>query len=217
MPASFTKSRFMLCEGDDDKRVFEAVISQRGLPEFQIVHAAEWCGSGGRGAFKKVLKDVDVLSGFNDLTGLLLVSDNDALNTAFAEVCDALTCNGYTAPNEPETVGRIKDKPAAVLMVPSHGRVGDLEALCLPAIHEKWPKAADCVEDFLRCSGALNWQKTSSLSKARARAVPIGFNEEDPYKGIGILFERRVLSATHACFDRFAEFLKDFDAFCGIV
>jgi hypothetical protein len=165
---------------------------------------------------------METLSGFNDLKAFLLMTDNDDPPKSFKNAQQALTLNNHTAPVAPNTTGNILGKPVAIFMVPDANTVGDFESLCLPSIHEKWPKAKICVPLFLRCSGALNmfkgakWKKRSSVSKALARAAAVGFHEPDPYKGIGYLFRDRTLSVDHACFNGIAEFLKDFDNFCGI-
>jgi len=216
--SGFTKARFMLCEGDDDKGVLEAIISARGLPEFQICHSAE-CNAeatGGKTGFVKAIKGMEALSGFRSLRALLIVTDNDTLQTSFAEAQRAFTDNGHTAPANPTSVGDMLQKPVSILMIPDHGTVGDLETLCLPAIHAKWPDAQGCVTAFLQCSGANAWTKRASLSKARARAAAVGFYEPDPYKGIGHLFRNGTLSALDHCFDGVANFLQNFDAMCGI-
>ena len=216
--SAFTKPRFMLCEGDDDKGVLEALISARQLPDFQICHSAE-CNpekTGGKTGFVKSIKGMEVLSGFKDLRALLIVTDNDSLRTSFAEAQRAFTDNGYTAPANPDAVGNMFGKPVAILMIPSDAVAGDLETLCLPAIHARWPNAQGCVADFLQCTGANAWSKQSSISKARARSAAVGFYEPDPYKGIGHLFRNGTLSPLNACFDGIAAFLRNFDAMCGI-
>lgn len=216
--SEFTKTRFALCEGNDDKEVLEALISARGLPDFQICHSAE-CnpqGTGGRPGFFGAIKGMEALSGFRNLRALLIVTDNDRLETSFAEVQRALADNGHTAPANPAAVGSVVDKPVAVLMIPSHNAVGDLETLCLPAIYAKWPAAPGCVADFLNCTGANAWTKRSSVSKARARAAAVGFYEPDPFKGIGHLFKNGTFSALNPCFDAVASFLQNFDAMCHI-
>jgi hypothetical protein len=115
-----------------------------------------------------------------------------------------------------------RSKPVAICMIPNPRQFGDLESLSLPTIHRTWPKARLCVPLFLRCTGALtlfgrpNWPKRSSLSKAKARAASVGFNRDDPYKGIGHLFQNGTLSVQHECFDELTAFLQNFDAFCGI-
>jgi hypothetical protein len=215
--SGFTKTRFMLCEGDDDKGVLEALISARRLPEFQICHSAE-CNPqevGGKTGFSGAVRGMEALSGFRDLRALLIVTDNDTL-TSFAEAQRVFTNNGHTAPANPNAVGNMLGKPVAILMIPSNTVLGDLETLCLPAIHAKWPDANGCVTAFLQCTGANTWSKQSSISKARVRAAAVGFNEPDPYKGIGHLFRNGTLSANHACFDQIAIYLRDFDAMCGI-
>jgi hypothetical protein len=212
----FTKPRFLLCEGDDDKGFLEALIAGRNLPEFQVCHAAECCNVGGKTGFTKALQGMEVLSGFRDLRALLFVADNDVVGTTFAEVQKAITDNGHTAPQIPTAVGQMAGKPIAILMIPRHDLVGDLESLSLPAIHACWPKAQQCVDDFLKCSGADAWNRRASISKARARAAAVGFYEPDPYKGIGHPFRNGTLSVQHQCFDQIADFLRGFDAMCGI-
>lgn len=220
--ASFTQPRFLLCEGDDDKSLMEAIIHEHGLPAFQVCHAAE-CNSagadgrgvGGRSGFHHALDSgVPLLKGFDDLRAFLLVSDNDKA-TSFREVQDELRVAGHTPPAAPSGLGTAYGKPVAVFLIPTH-EYGDLEKLCLPEIHRKWPKAEECVNAFLACTGADRWSKPQSLNKARARAAIVGFNEDDPYKTIGILFRQGVLSPTHACFNPLVDFLRGFDALVGI-
>jgi len=208
----------MLCEGDDDKGVYESLIVARNLPDFQICHSAE-CNGGGPGGkvgFAKAIKGMEALSGFRDLRALLIVTDTDALQTSFEDAQRALVDNGHTAPANPNVAGDMLGKPVAIRMIPTDAAIGNLEALCLPAIHEKWPTAPQCVNAFLHCTGADTWTKQSSISKARARAAAVGFYEPDPYKGIGHLFRNGTFSPLHACFDNLAAFLRNFDAMCGI-
>lgn len=214
--SGFTKTRFMLCEGDDDKGVFEALIGARNLPEFQICHSAECGGAGGRSGFAASIKGMEALSGFEAVRALLIVTDNDVLGTSFAEAQLALSDNGHTPPVVPTALGRMVGKPVAILMIPDHNLVGDLETLCLPAIHARWPTAQGCVDAFLECTGANTWVRRSKISKARARAAAVGFNEDDPYKGIGHLFRNGTLSPLNHCFDHIADFLSNFDGMCGI-
>lgn len=214
----FTKERFLLCEGDADKGFFEALIKNRGLPEFQVCCTAE-CNPervGGNSGFVKSLKGMEPIKGFPKLKALLFASDNDILGTSFKVVQDALTDNGYVPPSAYNTIGKMAGKPVAILMVPRHDMVGDLETLCLPAIYAQWTIAEQCVSSFLHCTGADTWGKRSSISKARARSATVGFNQDDPYKGIGHLFRNGTLSVNHACFNEITLFLQNFDTMCGI-
>lgn len=230
MAFAFTKTRFLLCEGHDDKAFFETLIANRpGMPEFQVRHSAE-CntaapdgrGVGGRSGFRHCLDSgIKVLAGFGQLRAMLIVSDNDT-NKSFGDVQIEVQKAGHTPPPTTNAIGSVIGKPLAVLMVPTATIYGDLESLSLPAIYQTWPKARICVPLFLRCTGALkyfggaNWPKTASINKARARAAAVGFNADDPYKGIGRLFQSGTLSVNHPCFDGIADFLRGFDAHCGI-
>jgi hypothetical protein len=211
-----------MCEGDDDKGFLEALIKVRCLPDFQICRADE-CntmgqdgkGVGGRSGFEHSLAGFKPTKGFGNVKAILIVSDNDKTGS-FAEVQDAFTKNGHTPPAVASALGSIDGKPAAVLMIPSPTQNGDLESLCLPEIHRVWPAAPPCVDAFMACTGSDKWQKQSSINKTRARAVVVGFNEDDPYRGIGHLFRKGNLDPSNPCFDQVADFLRNFDTFTGI-
>lgn len=214
---AFTKSRFLLCEGDIDKGFLETLITERRLPDFQVCHAAE-CNethTGGNSGFAPALKGFEPITGFAAVRALLIVTDNDK-PSSFSDTQEALASNGYTPPSTPTDVGHMAGKPVAILMIPSADILGDLEKLCLPEIYRKWPKAEACVDEFMNCTGANLWTKQSSINKARARSAPVGFYEPDPYKGIGHLFRNGTLSTLNNCFDGVGEFLRRFDAMVGI-
>jgi hypothetical protein len=222
MQLEFTKSRFMICEGEDDKAFLETLIQSRGLPEFQICRADE-CNSkgvdgkgvGGRSGFKHSLSGFKPIVGYGAVRAILLVSDNDTKDS-FSEVQEAFTECGHTAPSTPQAVGTIDGRPSAVLMIPSATTFGDLELLCLPEIHRVWPGAKTCVDAFMACTGGDKWKKQSSINKTRARAAILGFHEEEPYRGIGHLFRKGLLDPSNTCFDAVADFLRNFDTFVGI-
>jgi len=219
---SFIKTRFILCEGEDDKGFLETIIKERGIPEFQVCHAAQ-CNSertGGKDGFAKALPGFEATTGFSDvLKALLIVTDNDELGSSFHHIQHMLTNIKECECIPPETVkdvGNIAGKPLAVLMIPSAEIEGNLETLCLPETHRKWPDAKKCVNTFMECTGADKWTKKGSIHKTRARSVVVGFHENDPYKGIGFLFRSGTLSTFNPCFNGVAEFLQDFDKLVGI-
>ncbi len=219
--AEFTESRFILCEGMDDKCFLEALIREHHLPSFQICHAAEFNGrgigessTGGKDGFKTALDRVDVLSGFDNLKAILIVTDNDEPKS-LKKLRQSLKGIG-SVPQSVTEVGTIYGKPLAVFLIPSATECGDLETFCLPEIHKVWPRSPRCVEDFLTNTGALNWTKQSSINKARARAAVVGFYQPDPYMGIGYLFRKGQLSVKNQRFDALVDFLRKFDTFAGI-
>ena len=215
---TFTEERFILCEGDDDKFFLDALISQRSLPKFQVRHAAE-CNdkkAGGRSGFLHALNGIDVISGFNRVRGILLVTDNDHPTKAFGDIRRILKALKCPPLANATAIGTVAGKPLAVLMIPDHLTAGDLEVLCWPAILAKWPNVEECVPNFLRCTGADQWKKKSSVNKATLRSAIVGNNEQDPYNTLGLLFKKGILSTAHNCFNIVAQFLADFDRLVGI-
>jgi hypothetical protein len=213
----FSEERLILCEGDDDKYFLQALIEERGLPRFQVRHTGECSDKGGgRGGFLHALNGIEALTGFEQLKAILLVTDNDEMPKSFNDMRRILKALKLSLPNHPTDVLTICGKPGALLMLPRHDTAGDLETLCWPAIVAKWPNANTCVPQFLKCTGADQWTKPASINKARLRSAIIGNHEKDPYNTLGLLFQRRVLSTAHACFDSVAQFLADFDHTVGI-
>jgi hypothetical protein len=222
MNLSFIEPRFILCEGDDDKGFIETLLREHGLPGFQVCQSAE-CnnagddgkGVGGRAGFRHSLEGLRPITSFGVVRAILIVTDNDKASS-FSEVQDALTANGHTAPHSADEIGAVLGKPTSILLLPSSAEYGDLEKLCFPEIARKWPKAEECVKAFMACTGAVGWKKSSSINKARARAATVGFNEDDPYKGIGHLFRHGTLSTRNPCFAHIVQFFRGFDARMGI-
>ena len=138
----FTKSRFILCEGEDDKGFLETIIEDRRLPDFQVCHAAE-CNAertGGKNGFAAGLRGFEPIRGFDLVRAFLIVTDNDKLGSSFRAVQQILDKVGCIPPETVKGVGKITDKPVAILMIPSDDTEGNFEGLCLPAIFHKWPK-----------------------------------------------------------------------------
>jgi len=213
---SFTEERFALCEGDDDKFFLEALIKERRLPKFQVKHTGECSGHGGTSGFLHALNGIELLGGFAQVKGILLLTDNDKIPKSFNDMRRILRALKISVPDEPSEILTICGKPAALLLVPDHKTVGDLETLSWPAIVDKWPNVARCVPEFLRCTGADQWRRPSSINKATLRSAIISNYADDPYKTLGLLFKKGVISTTHKCFDAVAQFLTDFDRMVGI-
>lgn len=214
---TFMGERFILCEGDDDKLFLEALINERSLPRFQIRHTGECSDKGGGvDGFVHALNGIETIVGFDRIRAILLVTDNDTIPRSFNGMKRRLRTLKQIPPNSPNDRFMICGKPGAFLMIPDSSTAGDLETLCWPAIVSKWPNAATCVTQFLKCTGADLWTKPSNLNKARLRSAIVGNNVADPYNTLGLLFKRGILSTTHSCFDVVAQFLADFDQLVGI-
>jgi hypothetical protein len=204
-------ARFVLCEGDDDKGLFESIAQLPKMPILQVRHASE-CNekrTGGRSGFEHAIREFPIVSNFQRIRGFVLVTDNDDDN-AFKKTCETLSKNGFRAPSVPEDVGDLAGRPVKILLLPNTGH-GDLEKLCLDVLISKWPKSKDCVEEFLRCTGADKWTNQASMNKALSRATIVGFNEADPYKGLGHLFRSGDLSVLHPKLEWLVESFRNVD------
>jgi hypothetical protein len=190
--------------------------NEASLPSFQVRHTGECSDKGGgTSGFLHTLNGIDAISGFDRVKGILLVTDNDKMPKSFNDMQRILKTLKLPFPSHPTDLLTICGKPGALLMLPDHGTVGDLEALCWPAIVAKWPNADTCVPQFLQCTGAAQWAKPSNINKAKLRSAIIGNHEKDPYNTLGLLF-KKVLSTAHSSFDAVARFLRDFDQMVGI-
>jgi hypothetical protein len=209
-------ARFVLCEGDDDKGLLETITKLPGMPKFQVRHAAE-CNekhTGGRSGFQHAIAEFDIVSNFREIEGFVLVTDNDNAK-AFRETAKTLSKNRYKAPPTLAGIGDLDGRPVKIILLPDTGH-GDLEKLCLAVLISKWPKTKPCVDAFLKCTGANKWKTQASRNKALARAMIVGSYEDDPYKGLGHLFRKGVLSPAHPALRPLVRSFRDIDQLLGI-
>ena len=211
-PLMFKGERFILCEGRADKDFLDSLINGRKLPPFQIRQASEFTEgkTGGRPAFGTFIEGCPALTGFQDLKGIAIVTDNDDEQT-LNSIEKELAKYGYSPPKQPKSLGGIGDKPAIIILIPDDANYGNLETFCLPVLYDTWPTARECIESYLQCTGAMGWEKQHELCKAAVRSIIAGYNENDPNKGLGDLFKKGILSVMHPCFDRLADTLNHFD------
>ena len=187
--------RFVLCEGDDDKGLLETIAALPSMPRIQIRHSSE-CNekrAGGRSGFEHAIKEFPIISNFKRVKGFVIVTDNDNPNS-FKETCQKL--HGCEVPGSRDSIGKLDGRPLRVVLLPD-GEYGDLERLCLDVLIGKWPRSKETVEEFLKKTGADSWPSQANRNKAYSRATIVGYNEADPYKGLGHLFRSGDLDVHH--------------------
>jgi hypothetical protein len=119
---TFTGPRAIVCEGRADEAFFRALIAARQLPEFDIKTTgdADPNQRGGIDKFGLLLQGIPSWGGFDQLTDILLIADNDESPADnFRRVRDqiaAVTPFGvpptkYTVPDKPleRTTGKPKN------------------------------------------------------------------------------------------------------------
>lgn len=206
--------RVILCEGSGDKNVFQALLAARNLPNFYVTHPREVTDPGGRTGFTSRLRGLRLQPGFDDVTGIIVVTDSDDdPNGSFQQVRTLIHEAGYRAPNQPSVY--VAGPPAVcVRLVPNANQVGQLETLCLSAIQGTWPNQYQCSEDYAQCTGVQNWQRNKK-EKAKLRALIAHICRTDPNTSLSHLWHdgrEEVVPLGHAAFNDLVAFLGGFDA-----
>ncbi len=214
------EERVIICEGLHDQKFLEKLIDERDLPRFQVKDAASWnrVEVGGVQGFGLALEKLIAVTGFKNLKGIAIVTDNDdknalnnvkkALNKHFKKLKDY-----EYKPTKSEDLVSIQGKPVLIVLVPDSNHYGNLESLCLPAFYDHWSTAEKCANQFLKCTGAVsNWTNGGQLNKARVRAILSGYYKSEPYIGLGEIFKKTdEISTCHQCFEQLASALSRFD------
>jgi hypothetical protein len=210
-----SSSRVILCEGGGDKNFFESLIRERELPEFYVTHPRDKIDDGGRRGFAQRLRGLRLQQGFDMVTGVIVVSDNDRNpNASFQEVRNLIHEAEYKAPNRPFVVAP-GSPSVVVMMIPSENENGQLETLCLRAIANAWPDKYVCAEKYAKCIGIDKWTNENKQERATLRALVSHLCQKDPNTSLSHLWHdgREVvipLKSDH--FTAIADFLSGFDA-----
>jgi hypothetical protein len=206
-----SSSRVLLCEGAGDVSFFQHLIELRALPDFFVTCPMPE-EPGGRSGFTARLRSLRTSRGFDEVTGILVVSDND-LDPAgsFKEVRKLIHEADFKAPNKPLVA--TKGAPSTVvLMLPWPDIIGQLETLCLQAMKAKWPDQYNCVEIFSGCCQVGGWGQ-GKREKSTLRALISHICKSDPNTSLQHAWSRteKLIPLDHGIFDQLAAFLKSFD------
>lgn len=210
MAVEIVKPRVIVCEGKADVAFFEHLLAERQLPEFQVLPA------NGNSRYEDLLTALSAAPGFNNLSGILLIGDND-LNpaAAFQNIrTQILTAGGYGAPNAPRVPARAAPFPAVVvLMVPWDGTAGCLETLLLEAVSNTKPELRTCVDAYATCADVNDWNPVEQ-SKMKLQSLTSVICRSDPTTPVSYAWSRpeTIISLAEPCFDRVADFLRAFPA-----
>ena len=204
----------ILCEGSGDASFLRHLIEVRKLSPCKIVYPRNE-DPGGRQGFAGRLRSLRFATGYERVTGILVVSDNDANPTgSFKEVRQQILEAGFHAPNRPENaVPSVEGPSVAVLMLPAINVEGTLESLCLESMNRQWPELAKCTDQFSVCSGVTTWPK-SKRDKACMRILIASACKNDPNTSLTHAWSGNrgdLIPLMHSCFDHIALYLSRFD------
>lgn len=209
MGIEITESRVIVCEGKGDVAFFEHLIQKRNLPGFQVLSA------GGKDGYERVLVALSAAQGFDRISGILVVGDNDRDPGApFLNIQKQIRAAGrYGVPNHPGEVVKSEGFPAVlVMMVPWQGRIGCLETLLIEAIYDVRPDFIPCVDAYAACTHADLWNEVEQ-SKMKLQVAISAVCRSDPNTPVSYAWNRSepIIPLDRPCFDQIADFLERFD------
>lgn len=165
----------ILCEGETDKRFLDQLIAFRGIGNnFQVRFPSRSPdNSGGRSKFGSWLDLAKDIPGWENIKGVLIISDNDDdVLASLQEVKGALTAApGFPIPNKEREVAVSQGIPPLVIYMLPTGTVGSLETLCLDAAYRKWPDIQVPLDNYVNALGINAWPLINRRSKMRLQTV----------------------------------------------
>jgi hypothetical protein len=191
------KRKMLIVEGKDEEGFFAALLSHLHLPEIQVA------GIGGKTKIRSQLKALTKDPQFGDVTALGIIRDADPdPKGAFQSVKDALSAAGLPHPNRP--LYPLKGPPKVnVIILPSSGKTGALEDLCLVAVGHEPSKV--CVDEFFDCLRDRDLVPPKELSKAKVRTFLA--SQEDPTLPLGLAALKGYWPFDDAAFGSLRQFL----------
>lgn len=218
---SLTLPHLIVCEGAADEAFLRALCKHRGLAEVSIRHPGD-VDRGGRGGLDKLgwlLRGIRTWRGFDQVTDILVVADNDTDPTGnFDRVRGQLAAAGFPAPTAPLAVAEAAvdhiPRRLSVLMLPWADRPGTLDTLCLGPARAAESVLADCADAFAACARAAGRDHDARHDQFLLRALLAAGHPRDPRLGLGLVWQRapELIPLDHADFDPIAGVLADFVA-----
>lgn len=185
LPSPVTKPYLLLGEGRRDALFFDFLCRNNGITNIQFDKGE------GYESYEKLLKPAwSARTGFDALSGLVVVGDNDPNEgKTFRSIHNQLQRANLASPEEPLKIARkIDSPPVVIMMMPFLGgaanQVGALESVLIPVIEKTFPVATKCFASMYDCIGAEKWRSQSSKDKLKVRCILSCSCEENPMAGV---------------------------------
>ena len=197
MQVSIQQAKLLVVEGNDDKRLFNALLRHIGVSGIQVLNA------GGKDNIRQTLKVITQSSGFSAVSSIGVVRDADVnAGSALQSVQDALRDANLPAPDKPLSLAG-DDIRVAVLIAPHFKSSGTIEDVCLESV--AGDAAMGCVQDYLNCIKDNAVEQPNSRAKAEAQAFLA--SRERPGLRLGEAASAGYWDFEHAAFDPFKRLL----------
>jgi len=209
--------KVILCEGSGDAAFLKHLIEVRQLPKFYLTYPTHNAPDkpGGRGGFTERLKALRLIRGFEKVTDVLVISDNDdSPKKNFQEVVKLIeAAPGYSAPKAPR-VSAEGNPRVTIFMLPADDTPGQLETLCLESCLSRWQELAGCLNAFITCSGHLAGWDQGKQEKMKMRTMIASICSSDPNTSLTHAWSKTedIIPLVHDCFNDLSSFLQVFGA-----
>lgn len=196
----FTKPNLLLVEGKTDELFFSALNKHLGFHDIQIIDV------GGTSKFQKRLEAISVSPKFHIIKSLGIVSDNDSKHpskTSFECITDYLRYVNLPTPESP-LLPKGNNPQVTVMILPSEGKTGMLEDLCLKSIESD--PAMPCVNQYCQCLQEKCPSFPKNISKAKVQVFLASRKEAE--KGLGIAARDGYWPFENAAFNEVKQFIR---------
>ena len=237
MPTKIEQPYLVICEAQADKNTFLALINHNTMPnifQFDYPLNDEDGHGGGKGGFWHVLLALPLITGAEDLRGIILLQDtDDSPMVAFKELRNQLrrvnkeqagsVADIATKPNDFLTpfIGGfliISNKKIPILFasVP-FGKPGCLETLILPSVEKAYPEYKNCLDRYETCCNIDNWPVTKQ-HKMRLACLIATICQKDPTCSVSNMWSTkhkfRELLTDQESFGEIIDFFKNIEQMC---
>lgn len=200
-----TATRLLIVEGQDDRRFFEALLKQHGIPGFQVLQIA------GASNLSRRLDALRSAEEFATVTALGIVFDaDDSHQGTFSSICRSLSGARLPVPPQPQQLSSGRPQVSVMIVPPDEIESGRmLEDLCLEAVADD--PAMRCVDEYFSCLEDQSIsQRESAIPKARLHAFLA--SRERPGLRLGEAAEKNDIPLDSPVFEPVVNFLRQLTA-----
>jgi hypothetical protein len=227
-PFRIREKLLILCEGKADANFLTSLLREREISGPQCLAVD------GQDNFGKKLVQILLADGFEQLQGILLLSDcgddgESKLNKLQNQIKAANRQLQKDGKDFQYPLPEVLSLPASgetgeqaltvqISLVPDDDRAGSLESLCAEDLCAQYPGLRSCLEAYLECAeGVRAWSGTGPPTRAAEISDKVRYQclsavlHRDPNRPLSMEAEKpEILDMQASCYDRLAEKLRKF-------
>src|SRR5260370_23319696 len=213
-PRDIQSNLLIVCEGAGDAALIKYLTENRQIGGFHMEDA------GGNSKFEAFIRGLPARPGFDRLTGLIVVADNDGgADNSFLAIRNQMKAAKLPCPGVAYKIAKVTKVAYGtyVLMLPFSvsgdgsliAQTGALETLLLPSAEAHLARLSHCLDSWCECVRMNGWSKTHR-DKARLRSLIAAAHPEDPNIGLqwALSPNKNLIPLDNQCFNPLADLLR---------